>query len=198
MSTDSRETVGAALADGDNMEATQGVAAADLLGGASPSTAHRARLSDPDDVGGMDWDSEPIEEPVQRAITTGPTNGKVRRARLRLLRLEPWSVMKAAFLLSIALGITFLVAVATLWSVVDAAGVFEDVGDLLQDVTGSPTSEGFVLEDYVGFTRVMGLTTMVAVVDVVLITALATLGAFLYNLSSALLGGVEMTLAEDE
>ena len=36
-----------------------------------------------------------------------------------------------------------------------------------------------------------------SVVDVILITAIATLGAFLYNLSAALLGGIEVTLAED-
>ncbi len=39
---------------------------------------------------------------------------------------------------------------------------------------------------------------LVAVVDVVLLTAIATLGAFLYNMSAALLGGIEVTLAEDE
>ena len=46
--------------------------------------------------------------------------------------------------------------------------------------------------------RVMGFTMIVAVVDVVLITAIATLGAFLYNLAAALLGGIEVILAEDE
>jgi hypothetical protein len=44
----------------------------------------------------------------------------------------------------------------------------------------------------------MGFTMIVAVVDVVLITAIATLGAFLYNLAATLLGGLEVTLAEDE
>ena len=44
----------------------------------------------------------------------------------------------------------------------------------------------------------MGFTMIVAVVDVVLMTAIATLGAFLYNLAAALLGGVEVILAEDE
>ena len=39
---------------------------------------------------------------------------------------------------------------------------------------------------------------LVAVIDVVLLTAIATLGAFLYNMAAALLGGIEVTLAEDE
>ena len=54
------------------------------------------------------------------------------------------------------------------------------------------------MTDYVGMSRVLGFTLLVSVVDVILITALATLSAFLYNLSAALLGGIEVTLAEDE
>jgi hypothetical protein len=135
------------------------------------------------------------QRPISRAVRR---TGKVRKARLRLLRVEPWSVMKSAFVLSIAIGITFVVATATLWSVVDAAGVFEVVGDLVTELTESETETGFELTDYIGFSRVMGLATVIAVIDVVLLTALATLFAFLYNLSAALLGGFEITLAEDD
>ncbi len=142
-----------------------------------------------------DLDAMPPERPVTRAARR---TGKVRKARLRLLRVEPWSVMKSAFVLSIAIGITFVVATATLWSVVDAAGVFEALGGLITELTESQTSAGVEITDYVGFSRVVGLATVIAVVDVVLLTALATLFAFLYNLSAALLGGFEVTLAEDD
>ncbi|MGH8824030.1 MAG: DUF3566 domain-containing protein [Jiangellaceae bacterium] len=125
-------------------------------------------------------------------------SGRVRKARLRLLRVDPWSVMKTAFLLSVALGITLFVAVAVLWSVLDAAGVFSAVGDLIRDLTASETGTGFELENYTALSRVLGFTTLIAVIDVVLVTALATLGAFLYNLSASLLGGLELTLAEDD
>jgi hypothetical protein len=43
----------------------------------------------------------------------------------------------------------------------------------------------------------MGVTMLISAIDVVIITALATLGAFIYNMAAALLGGVEITLAED-
>ena len=59
------------------------------------------------------------------------------------------------------------------------------------------TAAGFDVTNYVGTSRVMGFTMLIAVVDVVLLTAIATLGAFLYNMAAALLGGVEVTLAED-
>lgn len=123
---------------------------------------------------------------------------RVRRARLRTVRVDPWSVMKTAFLLSIAFGIMTVVAVAVLWNVLEAAGVYESVNSTIADVLGSNTEQSFNLYDYIGLRRVLGVASLIAVVDVVLITALATLGSFLYNLSASLLGGIEVTLAEEE
>ena len=121
-----------------------------------------------------------------------------RRARLRLVHLDPWSVMKTSFLLSIAFGIVTVVSVAVVWGVLGAAGVWDSINSTVTDVLGSESGAGFDVEDYLGTSRVLGFTMIVAVVDVILITAIATLGAFLYNLAAALLGGLEVTLAEDE
>ena len=121
-----------------------------------------------------------------------------RKARLRLVHLDPWSVMKTSFLLSIAFGIVTVVAVAVVMSVLGAAGVWDSINKTVSDVLGGDAAQTFDVKDYVGTSRVLGFTMIVAVVDVVLITAISTLGAFLYDLSAALLGGVEVTLAEDE
>ena len=121
-----------------------------------------------------------------------------RRARLRLVHLDPWSVMKTSFLLSIAFGIVTVVAVAVVWSVLGAAGVWESINSTVTDVLGGEAASSFDIENYVGASRVIGFTMIVAVIDVILITAIATLAAFLYNLAAALLGGLEVTLAEDE
>ena len=127
-----------------------------------------------------------------------PTNRPAtRKARLRLLHLDPWSVMKTAFLLSIALGIVTVVSVGVVWSVLDAAGVWDSINSTVGDVIGGQTATTFDVQNYVGTSRVMGFTMIIAVVDVVLLTAIATLGAFLYNLAATLLGGIEVTLAED-
>ncbi len=120
-----------------------------------------------------------------------------RRARLRLTRVDPWSVMKTAFLLSIAFAVVTVVSVAMVWQVLGAAGVWDSINSTIQESIGGEDVAGFRIEDYVGTSRVLGFTMLVAAIDVVLITAAATLMAFLYNMSAALLGGVEITLAED-
>ena len=81
--------------------------------------------------------------------------------------------------------------------VLGAAGVWDSINSIVQQAVGSDQAQPFDIEEYVGTSRVLGFTMIVAVLDVILITAIATLGAFLYNLSAALLGGIEVTLAED-
>lgn len=138
------------------------------------------------------------QRPASKTSSPGPRPRGTRKARLRLTHLDPWSVMKTSFLLSIAFGIVTVVSVGVVWSVLGAAGVWDSINRTVADVLGGDTAASFNIEDYVGTSRVMGFTMVVAVVDVVLITAVATLSAFLYNLAAALLGGLEVTLAEDE
>ena len=126
-----------------------------------------------------------------------PAPRRVRRARLRLTHIDPWSVMKTAFLLSIAIGIVTVVAVGIVWSVLGAAGVWDSIDSAVADVVGD-TGGDFEIQDYLGTSRIMGITMLLAVVDVFLITVVATLGAFLYNLAAALLGGLEVVFAEED
>jgi hypothetical protein len=121
-----------------------------------------------------------------------------RRARLRLTRIDPWSVMKTSFLLSIAFAVVTVVSVAMVWQVLGAAGVWDSINSTIQEGIGGSDISSFQVQDYVGTSRVMGFTMLVAAIDVVLITATATLSAFLYNMAAALLGGIELTLAEDQ
>ncbi|MCW2856220.1 MAG: hypothetical protein JWR52_1835 [Marmoricola sp.] len=121
----------------------------------------------------------------------------VRQAKLRLVQIEPWSVMKAAFLLSVAVGIVTVVAVGIVWGVLGAAGLWDSVNSIVRDSIGTTSGTPFQIQNYLGTSRVIGFTMIVAVADVVLITAIATLAAFLYNLAATLVGGVEVTFAED-
>lgn len=136
---------------------------------------------------------------VRRPRTGARTVPRTRKARLRVAKADPWSVMKVSFLLSIALGVCTIVAVAVLWMVMNAMGVFSAISGTLSQATQSGDSGGgFDIESFLSLPRVLGFTTVIAVIDVVLATALATLGAFIYNLSAGFVGGVELTLAEDE
>ncbi|MFJ1546792.1 DUF3566 domain-containing protein [Streptomyces sp. NPDC088246] len=135
---------------------------------------------------------------ARRPRTGARTTPRTRKARLRVAKADPWSVMKVSFLLSIALGICTVVAAAVLWMVMDAMGVFSTVGGTISEATGSNEGNGFDLQSFLSLPRVLIFTSVIAVIDVVLATALATLGSFIYNLSAGFVGGIELTLAEDE
>ncbi|MGW5332290.1 DUF3566 domain-containing protein [Streptomyces bauhiniae] len=142
--------------------------------------------------------AQPPAGAVRRPRTGVGTAPRTRKARLRVAKADPWSVMKVSFLLSIALGVCTIVASAVLWMVLDAMGVFSTVGGTISEATGATEATGFDLQSYLSLPHVLLFATIIAVIDVVLATALATLGAFIYNLSAGFVGGVELTLAEDE
>jgi nitrogen fixation-related uncharacterized protein len=141
----------------------------------------------------------PVPEVASPAAAARPVGRRgPRKARLVLGRVDPWSVMKLSFLLSIALAIVALVAMAVLWSVLDSMGVFDSVSRTVESVTRDrDTDAGFDILSYVGFERVMTMTALLSAINVVLMTALCTLGAFLYNLAASLVGGLHVTLTED-
>ena len=126
------------------------------------------------------------------------TPRRTRKARLRLSRLDPWSVMKTSFLFSIAAGIMLVVAVYVVWTVIGSSGLFDSVNDIIKSVVSTPNdTTPFRVEEYVNTQKVLGVAALLACVDVIIFTALATLGSFLYNLAATMLGGLEITLAED-
>lgn len=165
--------------------------------GSAPYPASGGRLARPAHTEADVERTRSLPAQRERRGRVGRSEGRTRRAHLRLVHVDPWSVMKTAFLLSIAFGIVCVVAVAIIWGVLGAAGVWDSVNTMVRDTIGNDTAKPFNVTDYVGTSRVVGFTMLVAVVDVILITAIATLGAFVYNLAATLLGGVEVTLAED-
>lgn len=146
--------------------------------------------------------TQPVARPMSQpsAETAGRTPPAVRpggrKARLRIVRLDPWSVMKMAFALSMALAIVTVVAVAVVWLVLSAAGVWDAINDSISAIFDGDTN-GFDVTNYVALDRIVGIALVISALNVVLITTLATLAAFLYNLAASLLGGLEVTLAED-
>jgi len=136
------------------------------------------------------------KKPTTTVQKAKPSEDDLRKAQLRMHRVDPWSVMKLAFALSIALAIVTVVAVTIVWAVLGAAGVWDAINSSVATVL-SDNANAFDITDYVGFGRIIGLTLIISAVDVVLITALATVGDFLYNLAASLLAGLEITMAEE-
>ena len=127
---------------------------------------------------------------VSSAASRGP-----RRARLNLKRIDPWSVMKFAFAVSVVLFIVVVVATSVLYLALDAMGVFKSVNSSLTDLvsaSGGQSTGGFRITAK----GVILSSALIGLVNVVLFTALATLGAFVYNVCADLVGGIELTLAE--
>ena len=125
-------------------------------------------------------------------------SSRARKANLVISRVEPWSVMKFSFLISLVLWVVMFVAVALLYYALSSLGVFGALQRTLASVTSSQTSAGVDLTKWTSGTRVLGYTMLLGAVDVVLITAISTVGAVIYNLVTHLGGGIEVTLKETE
>jgi hypothetical protein len=119
-----------------------------------------------------------------------------RKARVYVTRVDPWSVMKAGFMLSLVIAIIVVVMVAGLWWVLDVTGVFEALARNVDEIVGGGTAT-FDLENLLGFQRVMGVAVVIAAMEIVLVSILATLFAFGYNLTVGITGGIEVTLSDE-
>ncbi|MEO3892063.1 DUF3566 domain-containing protein [Nonomuraea sp. B5E05] len=124
-----------------------------------------------------------------------------RKAHLVLRRIEPWSAMKFSFVVSLVCFVVLFVAVAVLYGVLSALGVFDSIVDLVDQLGQGEQGQNSIPIDIASWfepVRILGYTALIGAVNVVLITALATLGAVIYNVASDLVGGVEVTFSEAE
>ncbi len=138
-----------------------------------------------------------VRDEPSSPVSDGPAaGGAVRQARLRLNHVEPWSVARIAFAISVAMMIVGVVAMTIFWVVLNVTGVWDQINEAVTSVL-SDESSSFNITDYLGFWRLIGLSLVLSAINVVLMTALATIGAHLYNLAAQVLGGVELTFSED-
>ena len=122
-------------------------------------------------------------------------SGGPRRVRLYVSRFDPWSVTKAAFILSLTIAIVLVVAVTAVWFILDRTGVIESLSGTVTDVVGC--TSGLDLVTSLGFSQVIGSTLILASVEIVLVSTFAGLFTILYNLTVGITGGVEVVLSED-
>ncbi|PKY66371.1 hypothetical protein CYJ25_05095 [Schaalia turicensis] len=121
-------------------------------------------------------------------------NDTPRRVDIAIARVDAWTVMKVSFLLSVAFGIAMVIATAVLWFMVDGMHVFSTIEDFMKTIGG----EKFIpFLDYLRLPKVLSYATIAGVANVVLLTAISTLGAMLYNVIASLVGGVKISLMDE-
>jgi len=121
--------------------------------------------------------------------------GGPRKVRAMMTAIDPWSAMKMSFLTSIAAGIALVVAVSVVWGVLNQMGVFVSIQDQVTTLFDLK-SETAILA-YFAYSKIMSGTILVAVFNAVIVTALGTIGALIYNVIAKLVGGVYVTLTDD-
>ncbi|PND58963.1 hypothetical protein CRM90_04490 [Mycobacterium sp. ENV421] len=158
----------------------------DLSGVAPPKPVAQQRKPAPEQPTRSAGPSTRVQVGANRA--RGPV-----RASMQIRRIDPWSALKVSLLLSVALFFVWMVAVAFLYLVLGGMGVWSklnsNVGDLLTATSGGGG-------ELVSSGAIFGGAALIGLVNIVLLTAMATVGAFIYNLSTDIVGGIEVTLAD--
>jgi hypothetical protein len=113
-------------------------------------------------------------------------------------RFEPWSVMKFSFMISLACFVILFIAVTLLYGTLAGLGVFDSIQKALSNVTSGQGTAGVNVSHYFSASTILSYTALLGVFNVFLITAFATVGSVIYNLTAHLVGGVEVTLRETE
>jgi len=140
------------------------------------------------------WHTRAESSTVVTPATRSTPVVRNRRTRLTIQRVDPWTVLRLSFLLSLAIAVITVVSGMLLWALLSSGGVFGSVDRTLEDVLGDGA---LTITQYFGFGKVLSVSLLIAAIDIVLITALATIGAFLFNLAASLGGGLEVTVTED-
>jgi len=174
--------------------ASAGAAAAGAAAGAGAAYSGATRPSAASPATETSW--------RPRATVTA-TKGKNRKnsrrqAQLTLSRVEPWSVMKFSFVVSVVAFIVLFVAVAVLYMVLSSLGVFESLQHTVNNLTSAKNQAGTNVSSWFSASRILGYTGMLGALNIVLITAISTIGAVIYNLIAQTIGGIEVTLRETD
>ncbi|HEY0869508.1 MAG TPA: DUF3566 domain-containing protein [Acidothermaceae bacterium] len=163
-------------------------------GGAAAAGSMATKPADSGGLVGSGGDGG-LAAPVRsKAVQVAVARRGPRRARLVIKHIDPWTVLKISFVVSIVMLAVIVIAVAVIYAVLGRMGVWTQINTLVNEV--SPTTTSSTLHNPVSAGRVVGVAAVIGAINVVLLTALSTLGAAIYNLISDLVGGVEVTLTD--
>ncbi|MDR6972339.1 DUF3566 domain-containing protein [Leifsonia shinshuensis] len=129
--------------------------------------------------------SSSVADKLAKKSTRRPASAK--QVRLKLVYIDFWSTVKLSFLAGICLAIIAIVGTFLVWTVLDRTGIFDQINSLFKDISGAGGSD---LRSILGLGQVMGFSLIVAILDIVVVTALGAVFALLYNLSVKITGGL--------
>jgi hypothetical protein len=124
--------------------------------------------------------AEKLQRKSQRQVAT-------KQVRLKLVYIDFWSAVKLSFLVAASLGIVFIVASILIWVVLASTGIFGNLDGTLKDIMNDPT---FSVANNFSLPQVALFSIVVAILNVVVGTALGAVSTMLYNFSVRLTGGL--------
>jgi uncharacterized protein involved in cysteine biosynthesis len=118
---------------------------------------------------------------------------KVNRVRRIIRKIDPWTVLKVTFVLNFIVALTIVLGFSILWVLLVNAGVPQGLEDIARRLALLDADASLVGNVEPLFSSVVFLATVYLLTQ----TALATIGAFFYNLVSDLVGGIEVVVLEE-
>ncbi len=134
--------------------------------------------------------SNGAKQPKRKRIAS-PKQVFERRYVQTIRSVDLWSVLKVSICFYLCALIVTLVTGVMLWWIASAAGVIGNVESLIGDLV---QQKDFRLLSW----EVLRGATLIGLVLVCLLTVITVLAAAFYNLFAELLGGIEVTVVEQE
>ena len=118
---------------------------------------------------------------------------RVNRVRRIIRKIDPWTVLKVTLVLNFIVSLTVVLGLSILWVLLVNAGVPQGLEDIARRLALLDQDASLVGNIETLFTSVISLAAVYMLTQ----TALATIGAFFYNLVSDLVGGIEVVVLEE-
>ncbi|WP_280316791.1 DUF3566 domain-containing protein [Nocardia wallacei] len=133
--------------------------------------------------------------PAVPAAVAAAAGGEPLRATVQIRHIDPWSTLKISLVISVSMFFVWMLAVGFLYIVLSGMGVWDRLNSSFTDIMSNGSSSSSALIDA---GTVFGYAAVIGLINVVLLTALSTVGVFIYNQCTDLVGGVQVTLADPD
>ena len=115
---------------------------------------------------------------------------RVRRVTRVIREIDPWSAFKVGLAFHLVVYFTVLIASVLLWSVASATGTIDNIERFLMSV-------GWESFQFHGWTLLLN-EILLGLLLVALLTIVWVLGATMFNLITDLVGGIRVSVLEEE